>query len=441
MVVEANSERVKQARRSVLEFLLINHPIDCPICDQAGECKLQEYYMDYGRHPSRVLLDQKVHKGKVIEIGPTVMLDQERCILCTRCVRFLDEFSESHELTIVERGDHSELTPANGKSVDNPYSENIVDICPVGALTSREFRFKARVWYLESTPSICPGCATGCNIEVHARGDRMFRLKPRYNPDVNGYWMCDEGRRTYRGNDADRPPSSLAREGGRFIDLDADAVAELAARGFAAVSHPVVVASADVSLEEGFLLTEILDRLGGGEKIVISPATSSIPDDGKLVSTDRHPNRRGLLALGFVEAARPGKDADAAIIVRCDPVGADAAWAPLLEGLIATVLVSDRVGETTAYADHVLAIATHFESAGTYMNRQGRIQRFEASVAAPGRTVHGWRALADLLVALGGTPYASVDAVTEAMLQRLTERAGLGREWLGKSGRQISAQA
>jgi len=181
MVVEASNEKVQQARKAVLEFLLINHPIDCPICDQAGECKLQEYYMDYGRYQSRVQLEQKVHKGKVIPVGADIMLDQERCILCTRCVRFLDEFTETHELTITERGDHCELTLAQGATVDNPYSVNVVDICPVGALTSREFRFQARVWYLDEAKSICAGCATGCNIDVHYRDDEIYRVSVRFD--------------------------------------------------------------------------------------------------------------------------------------------------------------------------------------------------------------------------------------------------------------------
>jgi NADH-quinone oxidoreductase subunit G len=198
MVVHTKSERTQTAQKAVLEFLLINHPIDCPICDQAGECKLQEYYMDYDRQPSRFPLPEKNIKGKALPIGPHVMLDQERCILCARCTRFLDEVTHTSELGIHERGDHCEIELAPGKTLDNPYSVNVVDICPVGALTSREFRFKARVWYLERTPSLCAGCATGCNIEVYQREGRMYRFQPRANLDVNQYWMCDAGRMTCR---------------------------------------------------------------------------------------------------------------------------------------------------------------------------------------------------------------------------------------------------
>src|SRR5689334_7186556 len=169
MVVHTTSDKTKAAQRAVLEFLLINHPIDCPVCDQAGECKLQEYYMDYDRQRSRFPLPEKVHKKKAIPIGPLVMLDQERCILCARCTRFLDEVTHTSELAIYQRGDHCQIELAPGKTLDNKYSGNVVDICPVGALTSRDFRFRARVWYLERTESVCGACANGCNIEIYHR--------------------------------------------------------------------------------------------------------------------------------------------------------------------------------------------------------------------------------------------------------------------------------
>ena len=178
MVVQTKSEKTVAAQKAVLEFLLINHPIDCPICDQAGECKLQEYYMDYDRQESRVPLSGKVRKGKAIPLGPHVMLDQERCILCSRCVRFLDEVTETHELAFYNRGDHNELALAPDKTLDNPYSANVADICPVGALTNRDFRFRARVWYLERADSLCTGCAQGCNIELYHREGRIFRYMP-----------------------------------------------------------------------------------------------------------------------------------------------------------------------------------------------------------------------------------------------------------------------
>jgi len=420
MVVETDNEKVRAARKAVLEFLLINHPIDCPICDQAGECKLQEYYMDYGRYQSRFELEDKVEKHKVLPVGPSVMLDQERCILCTRCVRFLEEVTDTHELTITQRGNHSELTLAEGKWVDNPYAENIVDICPVGALTNRDFRFKARVWYLECTPSICTGCSTGCSTEVYSRRGEIYRIRPRHNPEVNGYWMCDYGRTTFLDNRrGDRAPASLTREDGRFLDASAQHVAARAAASLRQARRVGIVASASLTMEEGFLLSEIAELLGNAKRIVVSPSTSDVPDDGKLVSTDRYPNRRGLVALGFEEATSFGEPCDGVVVVRCDPAADGDEWKSLLEEALAVVVVGDRVGESADYADHLLAIASHFEAEGAFVNRQGRLQSYAPAVPPPGNAVPGWQALAAVVSALGGRAYRTRQDLLDGMLARL----------------------
>src|SRR5690606_20409704 len=197
MVITNQSEPVKEAVRWGMDFHLINHPLDCPICDQAGECGLQEQYMAYGQYDPE-MAEPKVKKRKVVDLGPTVVLDSERCSLCSRCVRFTDEASKTHELGIFNRGDHSEIGTFDGKPLDNKYSLNTVDICPVGALTSKDFRFRQRVWYLKEVDTICPGCSTGCSVKVHFNEEGLWRVKPRHNPEVNGYWMCDEGRDTYK---------------------------------------------------------------------------------------------------------------------------------------------------------------------------------------------------------------------------------------------------
>jgi len=441
MVVETNNPRVTEARQGVLEFLLINHPIDCPICDQAGECKLQEYYMDYGRYHSRFALDEKVDKGKVIPVGPDIMLDQERCILCTRCVRFLEEVTGTCELGLQERGNHAELSLADGKQVDNPYATNIVDICPVGALTSREFRFRARVWYLDSTQSICTGCSTGCNIDVDSREDRIFRIKPRANASVNGYWMCDEGRRTWHRNQGEhRLTASYQRSGEEFVETDAADVVAKAAAALQAGSRTAVLASAATSLEEGFLARAIAKRLGAGPCLIVSPSTSDIADDGKLISTDRFPNREGLLALGFREQRRPPTEVDSIIALRADIVADDEkAWGDFLEGIHETVVIGDSVGNTMAYADHVIAIGSHFEAPGSFVNRNGHLQVFSATVAAPGRALAGWRALADLLAALGGPRYDSASDVFTALCRELGLGSARSHASVGSTGTPLDA--
>src|SRR5438132_814271 len=222
MLVQTETDGVKETRRSIMEFHLINHPLDCPVCDQAGECWLQIYYMKHGLYDPR-MTDEKVHKPKAVPLGPHVMLDAERCILCSRCVRFCDEITKTGELGIFHRGDHSEIGLFPGADLENKYSGNVVDICPVGALTDRDFRFQVRVWYLDTTTSVCPGCARGCNIDVHvnrrrphhAEGRRVARLKPRFNEAVNQWWMCDEGRYGYGFvDDPSRIALALARDGG-----------------------------------------------------------------------------------------------------------------------------------------------------------------------------------------------------------------------------------
>ncbi len=197
MVASNQSEKVKDAVKWTLEFHLINHPLDCPICDQAGECGLQEYYMKHGQYNS-AMGQPKVKKRKVIKLGEKVTLDSERCILCSRCVRFTDEVSKTHELGIFNRGDHSEIGTFEDKPLDNNYSLNTVDICPVGALTSTDFRFKQRVWFLKDFETVCTGCSTGCNVRVYHNENGLYRVKPVHNPEVNGYWMCDVGRDMYK---------------------------------------------------------------------------------------------------------------------------------------------------------------------------------------------------------------------------------------------------
>ena len=193
MVVHSNSPKAIHMRNAVMEFLLINHPLDCPICDEAGECKLQDYAYKYSIGKSR-FDEVKNHKDKRVELGPNVMFDQERCISCSRCIRFCEEVAKDPELTFVSRGEHVTIETFPGEQLDNPYSMNVIDICPVGALTSRDFRFKARVWDMSHTDSICTGCARGCNINIWVRDNEILRLTPRENMDVNQYWMCDHGR-------------------------------------------------------------------------------------------------------------------------------------------------------------------------------------------------------------------------------------------------------
>src|SRR3989475_3199033 len=219
MEIYTNTPHVKQMREGVLEFLLINHPLDCPICDQAGECKLQEYSVDYGKSESR-FIEPKVHKPKRVELGPRIVLDDERCILCTRCIRFSKDIAGDDALGIVSRGSYSTLTAYPGKTFDNNYTLNTVDICPVGALTSKDFRFQMRVWFLKETKSVCTSCATNCSIVIGSREEKVLRYEPRENDAVNVCWMCDYGRLNYKwGNRDDRLSEVLVQRVGQASSL------------------------------------------------------------------------------------------------------------------------------------------------------------------------------------------------------------------------------
>ena len=216
MEVRSTGENIEKVRTDILELELINHPVDCPTCDQAGECSLQDFYMDYGLHNSKISIPEKVKNLKKIDLGSNVMLDQERCVLCARCTRFTDKITHTHELGIIGRGDHARVSTMPGRKLDNPYAMNVVDLCPVGALTSKDFRFSQRVWFLDTVESICQGCAKGCNIyidhnKMKYKDDQLYRFRPRRNDDVNGFFICDEGRLSYKALQEDRQENILLK--------------------------------------------------------------------------------------------------------------------------------------------------------------------------------------------------------------------------------------
>src|SRR5882672_8840308 len=314
MVVHTQTDRVKETRRSIMEFHLINHPLDCPVCDQAGECWLQIYYMQHGLYDPR-MTDEKVHKPKAVPLGPHVMLDAERCILCSRCVRFCDEITHTGELGIFSRGDHSEIGLFPGTELDNKYSGNVVDICPVGALTDRDFRFQVRVWYLETAKSVCPGCARGCNIEVHvnrrrphhAEGRRVARLKPRFNADVNQWWICDAGRYGFGSVDAkDRLLVPTRRDGETTSDATWDeAIAAVAAalRRFPP-DEVGVIASPRMSNEDLVALRRLLDICTIQRVAFGVPPRAPGDEDHILIRADKSPNALGAELIGLAGDAR-----------------------------------------------------------------------------------------------------------------------------------------
>ncbi|MBN8554636.1 MAG: (2Fe-2S)-binding protein [Deltaproteobacteria bacterium] len=301
--VISDSEKVKNAVKWSLEYHLVNHPIDCPICDQAGECGLQEYYMEHGQYKSD-MHEQKVNKQKVVDLGDHIVLDKERCILCSRCVRFTQEISKTSEFGIFNRGDRSVIGTVDDKPLTGNYQVNTVDICPVGALTSKDFRFEQRVWFLDETESVCSGCSKGCNVFVHhKKGKHIYRLKPRFNEAVNSYWMCDKGRYTYKDSNYDRRLSNAKMAG---VDIPySEAIQTWASdlRVLVATERTDEIGvwiSPHHSNEE---LNSILDTFSGKLKVTkfysenieqIVQKDESV--DGFLLRSDPYPNSKGFLS-------------------------------------------------------------------------------------------------------------------------------------------------
>jgi len=328
MVISNKSEKVKDAVKWGLDFHLINHPLDCPICDQAGECGLQDQYMQFGKYNPE-MAEKKVNKRKVVSLGERVVLDTERCILCSRCVRFTEEISKTNELGIFNRGDRSEIGTFEDKPLNNKYSVNVVDICPVGALTSKDFRFKQRVWFLKDKPSICNGCSTGCNVDVYFNKDGVFRVKPRYNEGVNGYWMCDEGRDIYKNvnrlhtevegdrgekevrKNISRLMQALHRMNGQLEFMDTSFAIQKVKETLATFKKGEValVVTGQHTLEEyEALLGHWTKTFGTGDVYHWQNHPEQWNDfDGLLLRGDKNPNTKGLLnTLGkFGITAKP----------------------------------------------------------------------------------------------------------------------------------------
>jgi NADH-quinone oxidoreductase subunit G len=277
MVVYTQSERVKTAQRSVVEFLLINHPLDCPVCDKGGECPLQDITFGWGGGISR-FIEPKRHFVKPLELSPLIAIDRERCILCYRCVRFSQEVSEDYQLVLLERGAHSYVATFDGHPYVAPFSGNIVELCPVGALTSRPYRFRARPWDIEGAGSVCTLCPAQCNVTVTVRDERALRVLARENDAVDDGWLCDKGRFAYQSFHVDqRITEPLLRDGGQLRPVSWERALEEAAAGLArAGAHTGAIAGAGSTNEEGLLLARLM-REGLGSPHIDSRRASSLP--------------------------------------------------------------------------------------------------------------------------------------------------------------------
>lgn len=458
MAVHTANARVKAAQRAVLEFLLINHPIDCPVCDQAGECKLQDYYMDYDQQASRFPLGKKNKKGKAIDIGSDVMLDQERCILCARCTRFFDDVTHTSELAIFERGDHCEIDTFPGRKVDNKYAGNVIDICPVGALTEKDFRFRMRVWYLHRTPSVCDGCERGCAIDIYHHRGKIFRFKPRENPQVNSYWMCDEGRHGFLTLQTERRLTmALRQDRERFVhEPYAAAIRRVAAQirlsgeGFGANSIGAL-AGAHATNEEIFALKRLIGEVIGSDHVggfsYTPPGLSS--DDELLIRANKNPNTRGLQALGLgldgverTAAAIAKGELKTLILLRADLVRAlgEAEFVKQFGSLDCLVVIDTDASETAQMANQVLPIAAYPELEGSFTNFQGQVQKLSKAFDPPGEALSAIEVIDRIGHALDGVERGHTAEKVFADLAATTAPfAGLSYAGLGEHGSRISS--
>ena len=392
MIVKTNSDKVLNAREAVMEFLLINHPLDCPICDEAGECKLQDYAYKHSTGVSRFEFD-KVRKPKRTELGPNVMLDTERCIMCSRCIRFCDEVAKKPQLVFTQRGDHVELTTFPGEQLDNPYAMNTIDLCPVGALTSRDFRFKARVWELSSTDTLCSGCARGCNTKMWVRNNEIMRLTPRQNSDVNDYWMCDHGRlNTFRSVNADtRIKAPMLRKNNELVEVGWDEAIARVASELKAYKKTEIAAlgSAFSTNEDNFLFAKMMKQLGV-TNIDLMKHVIEGDEDNLLIRADKTPNSFGAKevgvkpvanSLGFdgiIKGIYEGKIK--ALYSLDDSIAVDPNVAEALTKLDICIVHASNENETTAHADIILSASTYAEKNGTFTNFEGRVQRIRPAV-------------------------------------------------------------
>ncbi len=445
MKVYTETEMVKESQRGVLEFLLINHPLDCPICDQAGECFLQDYSYDYGGSESR-FIEEKITQGKK-DVGPDIVLFTDRCILCSLCVRFCQEVSGTSELTIVNRGAHSEIEIFPGKPVDNPLAGNVVDICPVGALCDKDFLYKMRVWFLNQTPTVCPGCSRGCNITVDSNDDVIYRIKPRKNPEVNRWWICDAGRHGFKFvNDENRMLDPwIHRETGREmvgVDQAVDAIARRL-RQVVEEHGPGSVAaliSPHCTNEENYFLCDLMVR-GIGTSLVAS--TDSYPKGdrqefpgGFVIDADKAANvagARDILATFGTELADAqtvrGKielgDVKFLYILSSDPFGYVRPGLAEAAGRAKFVVVHDLFKTPLAEtADVFLPGGTFAEKDGTFTNSQGRIQRIQKAVSWLGEGTTEFGVLLQIARRLGlEIPYQTPDEALRAIASRDPEYA------------------
>lgn len=388
MVVKTQSEAVKTARSSVMEFLLLNHPLDCPICDKSGECDLQDNSFNHGSAYMRTTEERRTYVD--LDMGPVIQKNMNRCIHCTRCIRFGDEIAGIREMVALQRGNKTEITTVDGRSLETDYAGNYADVCPTGSLTLKDFRFTKRAWFLKKTPTVCEGCSKGCNMEIQWENSKIYRCIPRPNPEINKYWLCDEGRFNYHYvNDPSRVIEPMSRQGGSLAKSDWNA-ALAHARSMLSGRKTAVLLGSDATLEEAKKVQEFAAKHLGGAKVLhfgtpgVTKSSQDAPADRLLKRKSKTSNLNGMEKLGIapLEGALP--EADVYFIVR----GGRAQLSELLAGLSGKKAIGFGVftADEAAAFETVLPGLSFAEKDGTIVNHEGREQRIRRSIPPVGRS-------------------------------------------------------
>jgi NADH-quinone oxidoreductase subunit G len=403
-VLGDNSPHVVKARHDVQEFLLLNHPVDCPICDQSGECYLQDYWLLHMKTQKR-MRDEPVHKPKGVVFGPTIVYDGERCVMCTRCIRFMAEVAKDPVLDMRERGNLNEIIVSPGRQLDGHYTFMTEHVCPVGALTTKDFRFKARVWFLRTAASICQGCATGCNahLDYDPRYNKVYRYRPRDNEKVNKYWMCDEGMLSY--NEAHEARVVEALIAGKPAPLAKALEAAKALFAGVATESVGIVLHARYSLEDNWALRELGMVLMGSRNVYWSARADGY-EDTILISRDKNSNRKGVEQLA--PGARPFQalvdDVSAGRLTHVIALGGSAPVDATALGSAKLVTIAAHNGPLTKLAAVVLPATSWAEHSGTYVNAKGMRQIAEKALEPQGASQPAWQQVAKLASVLGYEP-------------------------------------
>ncbi len=444
MVVHTDSDRAELARKSVIEFLLLNHPLDCPICDAAGQCMLQDYAFETGQLQSR-LDEEKLVMGRD-KISDDIMYFADRCIICTRCVRFMREVAEDDSLIVANRGDKAYIDTAPDEELDHPFQGNIVDVCPVGALVHEDYLFKPRFWDLDESSGVCPGCPTGCNVSVGTKENQIVRLKPRHNQEVNSYWMCDYGRKhLVMGNRGVRTEVPLLERDGELVPADweaaLDAVADRLAGRDGGAGEAVV--SAEACNESLYFFRRLLHRAGvdGGCYRVETGETATLSGFPKLkLREERAPNPVGAELFGFGRVEELPDPDGGLLAVLEEPL--EEQGEGYGRGADLFLYLGSRLTPAARNADAVLPITFFAEMEGTFTNFEGRVQRFSQALRPPGVARPAWMVLSRLLQLMGegGTALEAPEAFGR-MAEGTPAMEGMTWAGLGTKGETIREDA